>query len=569
MLPDIQPKLIPLGELIQNRLFEIPDYQRTYSWGEREREALFEDIRKAHDKGPDRTHFMSTIVGLRRESLTIGTDDHSVVEIVDGQQRITTLLILLKAVSKAAGSSKADRAVNMAVQKEIDNALVKRDEVTLLLLQTNHDTSDHFKKYMREGTHPESDAATTLADREILAAMEDCEAFVADWLNDGLTLIDLVRLLKNRLAFILYEVGDEKLVYTAFEILNSRGLPVSWFDRLKSMLMANVFESDEQNKKRIIDEVHKGWINIYQCVGLRLGLSTESMRATETLWTEHRPSKMLGEEDAATKLATRSIDGLSVIRTTDRLKDVTVALDAIARDHRLSGVTNIAHARMVAVAMNLREDMSSPEKEAIHRKWENVTFRIYGLIGKDARWRVGDYVRLAWDITKRNLSTDDILFRLDEIGAEFPIDQAVDNLKGADCYNDWSTQLRYFFRRYEEYLAVKNKAAFKDEQWNRIWEKSPSNSIEHIRPQSEYSDDGYRKMHSIGNLMILPPGLNSKLQNKPVSEKADEYTKTGLFLAREVADLVAQWNIKSHWTPEAIEDREQALLDWARQEWAD
>lgn len=58
MLLDIQPKLIPLGELIQNRLFRIPDYQRTYSWGEGQREALFEDIRQAQDIGsrPDALH---------------------------------------------------------------------------------------------------------------------------------------------------------------------------------------------------------------------------------------------------------------------------------------------------------------------------------------------------------------------------------------------------------------------------------------------------------------------------------------------------------------------------------
>ena len=564
MLPDIQPKLIPLGELIQNRLFRIPDYQRTYSWGDEQREDLFADIRKAQGKGHDRTHFMSTIVGLRRDSLTIGTNDHSVVEIVDGQQRITTLLVLLKAVSL-----KADSKADQALRTEIDNALVKGDKATLLLLQTNHDTSDHFKNYMRKGTHPESDAATTLADREILAAMEDCEAFVEDWLNGGLTLTDLVRLLKNRLVFILYEISDEKVVYTAFEILNSRGLPVPWFDRLKSMLMANVFENDAENPQETIKEVHSGWIEIYRRVGLRLGSSAESMRAAATLWAEYRPNRMLGEAHAATQLSQGALDSASVIETTGWLKDVTFALDAIERDHRLSGVTGIAQARMVAVAMSLRKDISSPERDAIHRKWENVTFRIYGLTRKDARWRVGDYVRLAWDIANRNLSTDDILMRLDKIGAGFPIDQAVANLKGEDRYNYWNTQLRYFFRRYEEYLAVKNKAAFNNEQWNRIWEKSPSNSIEHIRPQSEYSDDDYPKMHSIGNLMILPPGLNSKLQDKPVSEKADEYTKTGLFLAREVADLVAQWNIESHWTPEAIEEREQALLDWARQEWAD
>ncbi len=560
---DLQPKLVSLGELIQNRLFRIPDYQRTYSWEKGQRAALFTDIRQAYAKGPERTHFMATIVGLRREQRTIGTDVHSEVEVVDGQQRITTLLILLKAVAKATGSSKADRAL----KKEIEGALVKDDKATLLLLQTNHDTSDHFKNYMRRGIHPDSSSATTFADREILAAIEGCERFVADWRKAGLTLVELVRLLKNRLAFIFYEVGDEALVYTVFEVLNSRGLPVSWFDRLKSMLMANIFESDSPSKDEIIREVHISWAEIYRCVGLRLWQSTESMRAAATLDAYYRPSRMLGEEDAAIQLSQHSLRATDVIETTNWLKNVTFALDAVERDQRISGVTGIAQARMVAAAINLREDLTPVEKDTVLQKWERVTFRVYGFSGEDARKRVGDYVRLAWNIINHEPSADEIITQLTAIGAGFPIDQVVDNLR-EDCYNYWGRQLRYFFRRYEEHLA--EDSHFNTEQWNRIWEKSPTDSIEHIRPQSLWRDDEYSKMHSIGNLMILTPGLNSRLQDKPVKEKAEAYRGTGLLLAREVADLVDKRDdIESHWTIEAIQDREQLLIDWACQEWAD
>ena len=72
----------------------------------------------------------------------------------------------------------------------------------------------------------------------------ECKAIEADWQSGGNSLEDLVSLLKNRLTFVFHDIGDEALVYTVFEVLNSRGLAVSWFDRLKSMLMAIVFESD-------------------------------------------------------------------------------------------------------------------------------------------------------------------------------------------------------------------------------------------------------------------------------------------------------------------------------------
>lgn len=552
---------------MQDRLFRIPDYQRTYSWGRKQREDLFKDITQAHEKGPDRSHFMATIVGLRREPVTIGTTDHTLVEIVDGQQRITTLILLLQAIANAAGSSEDDQSI----KSEIAGILVKDDRATLLLLQTNHDTSDYFKRYIREGIHPGPDVARTIADSEILGAMEDCERFVGNWLGKGRSLMELVHLLKNRLTFVFHEVGDEKLVYTVFEVLNSRGLEVSWFDRLKSALMASVFESEAGNRQEIIDEVHRGWADIYRTVGLRLGLSTESMRTAATLKARPRPNKPLGASDAVHQLLQFPTDAVSgaVVDTTNWLKDVTIALDGVDSDPRLSGVTSIAQARMVAVAIHLRSDFSDAEKSVVLRQWEKVTFRVYGLFGEDARRRVGDYVRLAWNIINNTPTTEEILTQLNNIGAEFPINEAVAKLVETDCYSDWGGQLLYFFRRYEEYLAKEEGQNFDNEQWNRIWMQSPSSSIEHIRPQSLWDDDEDPRKHSLGNLMILTPGLNSKLQDKPVNEKADEYTQTGLLVAQQVAASVVKLKIKSHWTFQAMKARERALLQWARQEWAD
>ena len=93
--------------------------------------------------------------------------------------------------------------------------------------------------------------------------MKECENFVRVWQDESRSLEDLIAHLYNRLTFIYHEINDEGLVYTVFEVLNSRGLPVSWFDRLKSMLMAIVFESKEaENRSEIIDEVHSLWSGI-------------------------------------------------------------------------------------------------------------------------------------------------------------------------------------------------------------------------------------------------------------------------------------------------------------------
>ena len=563
---DIQPKHITLAQLFQGRLFRIPQYQRSYSWRRKQRQDLFADIQRVYEYGEDRSHFMATVVGLRRKVETIGTTAHEFIDVVDGQQRITTLILLLKAIAGAIDSTESS---HNKVRDELNQTLIKDDSATLLLLQTNHDSSDYFASYLIHGNHPSSEQARTVADRELLAAMEDCEQFVTQWHAAGHSLIELVTLIKNRLTFILHEISDEALVYTVFEVLNSRGLDVPWFDRLKSMLMAVVFEK-AANRAEIIDVVHSLWAQIYDCVGLRLGLSTESLRFAATLRNPNCPSRPLGEQAAALLLHKQSRDGPEqVIDTTRWLKRVTTAVDNLMANRRADTVTRIGQARLLATAIYLREDLTEYEKSRLLGRWERVTFRIYGMYRKDARWAVGDYVRLAWRIMNEELSVDRILEGLSKIGNTFPVKGAVDSLRNTDCYTYWGEELRYFLHRYEEHLSREAGQKFDNEQWERIWATTSAKSIEHVQPQSwwpsQHMESVEGSMHSLGNLLLLPPGLNSQLKDKPPQEKVEAYTKTGLLIAQEVTEVVST----SGWSLETIMHRETHLLDWAIREWAD
>src|SRR5436190_12387844 len=97
----IQPLFLTLGSLLNGRLFRIPQYQRAYSWGTKQRRDLFDDIDKVFEGGEEASHFMATIVALRRKKRRIAADEFVELEVVDGQQRLTTLLILMRATSKA------------------------------------------------------------------------------------------------------------------------------------------------------------------------------------------------------------------------------------------------------------------------------------------------------------------------------------------------------------------------------------------------------------------------------------------------------------------------------------
>lgn len=559
----IDPKHCKLVELLSSRLFKIPQYQRAYSWESKQRKNLFDDIRKSYLAKNDNDHFMATIVGLRREEISIGTDEFQEVDIVDGQQRLTTLILLFKALAETLDRSNPDEK---KTGEQIDEILVKQDKTSPLLLQTNHDGSEYFADYIRDGKETDYNKAKTLADREILRAIKECKTFVKEWQDGGNSLIKLVAHLKNRLTFIFHEIHDEKLVYTVFEVLNSRGLAVSWFDRLKSMLMSIVFEAEGGNKDATIKEIHELWAGIYRIIGLRQGLSTEALRFAATLKSKDSPSRPLGEEDAVElllEISERKPD--RVIGVTKWVKSVTEAVEKLRANQRRNAVTKIVQARLVAVAVNLRSDLTTEDKNKILRRWENVTFRIYGMCGQDARKATGDYTQLAWQVVKKDLSVNDIMKGLSKIGSsrdEYKCNEAVKKLQKSNRYSSWEEELRYFFRRYEEFLMRQARQNFDNEHWEHIWEKSASASIEHILPQKTKKD----YVHWLGNLVILPPKLNSKLSAKQPKDKADDYEKTGLLVAGDVANRITK---VGKWRKLDIINREEELLNWARKEWAD
>jgi len=141
-----------------------------------------------------------------------------VIEVVDGQQRLTTLIILLKAIqlglnAKATGHAK--------LAGELQDILIKQDELSLILLQMNHDPNGYFPEYLRNRKVCSPDVAQTLADRALLNAIRECTAFVNGWGD----LIQLTSIVKNRLTFIFHEIDDEATVYSVFEVLNIGSWP--------------------------------------------------------------------------------------------------------------------------------------------------------------------------------------------------------------------------------------------------------------------------------------------------------------------------------------------------------
>ena len=429
---DIQPQLFKLNDFMHGRLFRVPEYQRAYAWGKKQRTDLFGDIRRIATSNDD--HFMATVVGLvrKKDKTQIGADQFVVVEIVDGQQRLTTLIILLKSIQKALDPEVKDEK---KLSEELQRLLVKDDEHTLLLLQTNHDTSGIYADYIRDGKLPGA-VARTYADQNIVDAVTECESFVSEWKSSGDSLVMLISIIRHRLWAVFHTVDDEGLVYRVFEVLNSRGLDVASIDKLKSQLMGLAFEhGKDAGRDEAIKELHDIWRDIYRTIG-KQRFTLETLRFAASLKTAPDAShkRPLEEEKSLeTLIGLAGTKPKRIIDCAKWLQSVVKAEDRLLANHRWRAVTQIMQARLVAIAVLLRSFPSS-EESAILGRWERISFRIYGLSDQDARTKVGDYTSLAWSIINEKLSEKAIMARLSLIGAEYPIAKVIDEFDASNLY---------------------------------------------------------------------------------------------------------------------------------------
>ena len=571
-----KPEYLSLDDLLEKRLFRIPRYQRAYSWKNKHRHDMFNDIRQLEDNSDD-VHFMATVVGLCRKTETIGTTKYQFIEVVDGQQRITTLVLLLKAIELKIQSLLKDSKwcqQNPQAEREqnaLANLLVNPDDNTQVLIQTNHDTSQYFANYLTEGEiPPDSEVPKTLADKELLRAIQDCKTFVNRW-ND---IFLLLRIIKNQLHFVFHKITHEASVYTVFEVLNDRGLTVTPLDKLKSKLMAVVFENDAGNKEEHIKRLHQIWGDIYETVGLREGLDTEALQFAATL-RGNPVGKTVQQEDAVSQFMREVVPDPSDSTKTDPAKTIEISkwmlevTKAIKRVYDVFSpskdvVINIIQVRMLATAIFLRRLPQKEERDLLNQL-EKTSFRIFGLSREFSTHRItaqterGNYLRLANQITNNSeLSEDEMLQRIKKLGGRYDFN----SIEASNCYDRWADELRYLLYRYEQYLAESQGKRFTDEEWNSIWKASAMSSIEHIHPQSK----GHQieiSVHRIGNLLLLPPRINSQLRDKDPVDKAEAYRNTRLLGAEAVAETIE----KHGWNHKEIADRSYEISEWVYEEY--
>lgn len=216
--------------------FLIPEYQRPYSWGDDEVITLFDDLWEfSIERGQsNRTYFLGCVVSYKEKEDTMR-------QIIDGQQRLTSLFLLLRAIfyKLENGDSKETDEVNNFINK-IKPTLWKEDETTgkinrtqiLLKSEVVSDQGCSILSSILETGEVDKDSTDNYSKnyRKFL------ELYNARSINDAPHIYHFINTILNYTILLPIEADNQETALTIFNTLNNRGLPLSDADIFKSHL---------------------------------------------------------------------------------------------------------------------------------------------------------------------------------------------------------------------------------------------------------------------------------------------------------------------------------------------
>ncbi|MDI9874299.1 DUF262 domain-containing protein [Flectobacillus rivi] len=250
-------------QLMGNGLrYEIPKFQRDYTWDTEQWDDLWQDI-KALMSNEDEEHYMGYLV--------LQTSNNKEFQIIDGQQRLTTMSILILSTLKCLNDlvdSNIDPESNQLRKNNLLNSYIGYiDPVTLISnnkLKLNRNSNDYYKQHL-----------VLLKDLPLRNTntsekhMRECFNWYYDRIKKeyktGEELAGFVDNIVDKLFFTVIEVTDQLNAFKVFETLNARGVQLSSSDLLKNHLFSVVDETQPHISE--IEELENIWSKIVGKLG--------------------------------------------------------------------------------------------------------------------------------------------------------------------------------------------------------------------------------------------------------------------------------------------------------------
>jgi hypothetical protein len=556
---EIRFEYLGIGTVLARNSLRVHLNQREYSWTDREVGHLFYDLAGAITRN-DPGYFLGTIVTIPREA--------GALEVVDGQQRLATTVILLAAIRNYLSGRDADRLIVEQIDNNFLSAISRGARARIPRLRLNVQDSDYFeRRIVRNDSAVASRAQSNrLIDQAAKMAANYIRGIVAphDEKSHGDVLNRWLDFIEHGAAVILLKVASGLSAFKMFETLNDRGLRTSQADLVKNYLfdeaetgsnmvddaqqhwssMKGVLESIDQDEDLTITYLRQILIssfghirepNIFETVQTQARGSSQAIQFLSMLdagaanyaamlnpahqkWNLYPPSTR------------RAIEALILLR----IKSVRPLVLSVMRtfDHRN---TDLALRLILNIAVRfliVGGGRSGTVEEGLAEVAKNISA---GRI-RDARDLLGEVEEIA--------PTD----------TEFRQEFAVATVSQAQL-------ARYYLRSLEQTVKGEPSPYFIPNDDQTVI------NLEHILPKNtegnwpdfsqEEADALYRR---IGNLVLLQARQNSDLRSAPFTEKREVYRASPYELTRQVADV-------QEWNTDAIANRQEILAEIAVRTW--
>ena len=542
----MQAETRSLTQLFQPDIrYVIPLYQRPYVWTERRQWApLWEDISTIADhvvedgaSSSSPSHFLGAIV-IQQQDNVPGSPQEFLV--IDGQQRLTTLQLLLRAASSCAEDLGCTTQAELIRDLVYNNPLLAQGSDRFKVWPTNSNRTAFQLVMDPEGDSDHADDPTN----EIQEAFEFFRQRVREWAAGNgadveqqmtalrVTLSDLLKLVG-----IMLEDGDNPQVI--FETLNARGTPLIALDLLKnSVFLSATKETAEPERLYVehwapeLDREHwrqerrqgrlfskNGDLFLLQWLVVELG---EPVPATELFKTFQAEILARADCPPMESLIPRLCRDASVVRGFDNLAANTPEGRFFKRLDLLDTTTMLP----VALLLFRCQEVEPERRRTTLRIVEDFLMRrmICG-------WTTKNYNRLGADLVK---SLKGELQRPDEAAREFLASQEgpANQWPGDADVREAIVEKNFYGQRRQERIVeilweIEKRRRDQDSKTEQDLVKPPDLTIEHVLPQAweehwplpTESEDpqAWREahIHRLGNLTLTTGQLNSSLSNSP------------------------------------------------------
>lgn len=583
-----------------NLEYKIPKYQREYTWGINEWNALFDDVVE-NDEG----YFLGSYICVCDSSM--GTS--STLELIDGQQRLTSLSLLLLALYSKLNSHKEEltedektdlnnlkrELANKSETRESGNKIIKFFPKLKLQVANNDDYLSLLAQNEIIEFHKKPNNA---GNRRIYKAYKHFEKSIEKYVeekpkeenhqNEIEILLELVNKF-NSIILVGIEVDTHKDAYMLFESLNNRGVPLSAIDLIKNLLIS-VAEGDGKS-----DECYDMWLEVLKNLGDNYSVQERFFRQYYNAFREelNKPFEKTTKKYSLGYLATKT----TLLEIYEKLikKDYNKFLNELLIQSNLYAIiTNNSEEEKIYKneLLDLERIQGAPSyllllyllrnQESMQLQDEHISKIVKLLTRFFVRRNITDVpgtrnlTKIFMDIISNvKIQHGDEIYETirTRLINESASDELFEKKLRGPIYDDNDTATRFILCSIE--MMNQTKEIHTD-----LWKRDSSNkyiwTIEHIFPEGQNIPqhwvnmiaDGDRSLaedyleryvHTLGNLTIT--GYNQNLSNMSFEDKKNRKNKEGkdigyrnkLYLNENVAN-------EDKWTIEKIQNRTNELV---------